>query len=126
LIHGICAPRSACAGCTHMVVAQNDPGQLRSILDTLLDDVAGLSSHNNPLPERSRPCSGAFCSGQPGTPEVPSGLFDWPGDSWAWCASHSGMPPKLHSFDSSGSAATYPVVRPNDIFHPPRLVGCFS
>jgi hypothetical protein len=126
LVQGFCAQRSAWAGCSHVAVSQNDPGQVPSILDTLLNDVAGPSSDRNPLPERSRPCSGAFCSGQPGTPAVPAGAFDRQGDSWAWCANHSGTLPTLYSFDSSGSASADAVIRSSGIFHPPRLLACFS
>jgi hypothetical protein len=126
LVQGFCVQRSAWAGCGHLTVSHSDPGQLRSILDTLLDEVAGPLSDKKPLPERSRPCSGAFCSGQPGTPAVPAGAFDRQGDSWAWCANHSGTLPTLYSFDSSGSASADAVIRSSGIFHPPRLLACFS
>jgi hypothetical protein len=126
LVQGFCVQRSAWAGCSHVAVSQNDPGQVPSILDTLLNDVAGPLSDKKPLPERSRPCSGAFCSGQPGTPAGPAGAFDRQGDSWAWCANHSGTLTTLHCFHSSESATAAAVVCSSRIFHPPRLLTRFS
>ena len=47
LVHGLCAPRSALAGCNHLVTSRIDQEQLSSRIGPLLLD---LAEHSNPLP----------------------------------------------------------------------------
>jgi hypothetical protein len=118
---GLCVPCSAQAGCNHLVVSRNDAGTPQSILDRMLDDLAGRSD-GNPVSPPARPCSGAFCAGQPATPAVPAGAFDLRADSWAWCGTGSGTMSGPGAFFSVGCSAPHSVVRVSGIFHPPRFL----
>jgi hypothetical protein len=124
LVHGLTAPGSAWAGCNHLDASRTDPGRLPSIFDALLDDLAA-PANGNPTRQPPRPCSGAFCSGQPATPAVPLGAVDWVVDSWACCASESGTLSRPCSFFAAGSSAPRPILRVSGIFHPPRLPAAF-
>ncbi len=53
VVQTFCAPPSAQAGCSHLVVSRNDPGTLLSLLDPLLDRLAGRSD-GNPIPQPAR------------------------------------------------------------------------
>src|SRR4051794_2773145 len=79
------APSVAKAGCSHLVTSRNDPARLPSLIEPLLHDLAGQSDPL-PTPPARRPCTGAWCSGQPAIPTVPSGAFEGRLGSWAWCA----------------------------------------
>ena len=117
---GLLAPSAARAGCSHLVTSRDDAARHTSLDGSLVRDLAGPSS---PLPSPSppRPCSGAWCSGQPAVPPVPPGTFDGHLGSWAWHA------PGLDddSTDPSYLVAETPVLsllhRGTEVFHPPRL-----
>ena len=122
---GFCAPSSAQAGCGHNVVFRNDGERSQSILDLMLDDLVGPID-GNPVSPPARPCSGAFCSGQPATPAVPAGAFDLQADSWAWCAAGSGTISGPDAFFFARPSAPHSMDRVSGVFHPPRFLPCFS
>src|SRR5262245_56120000 len=70
LVHGFGAPRSAWAGCNHLVLSRSDLLLAFNQLDVLIaGDSSGLSSDDlatDPLgqqgPKRPTPCSGLSCS----------------------------------------------------------------
>jgi hypothetical protein len=120
LVHGFCAPRSALAGCNHLVTSRLAQDRLSSRIEPLILDLAG---HSNPLPAAPRPCLGGWCSGQPATPPVPPEVFNHGQlDSWAWCRSIPGLDSAAFSFLSAETTSLRPVRQGNDVFHPPRLV----
>jgi hypothetical protein len=111
------APVSVWAGCSHLVASRTEARRLPSLIDPLMDDLSGRA---DPLQAPQRPCTGAWCSGQPATPTVPAGVFDWGLGSWAWWTSNSGT-------DSTSSSSTtveirlfHPLYCGNAVFHPPR------
>jgi hypothetical protein len=119
VLHGLCAPVTAQAGCNHLVVSPTDTTQLASLIDPMLDDLAG---GHQPGPASPRPCSGAWCTGQPIVPPIPAGARDWRVDSWAWNAWESIVFTPSFSFVPTRSAVPHRVVRGDGIFHPPRLL----
>jgi hypothetical protein len=121
LVHGFSAPRSAWAGCNHLVTSRIAQEQLSSRIGPLLLDLAG---HSNPLPvpEAPRPCMGGWCSGQPATPPVPPEVFGHGQlESLAWCTLFPGLDSAASSSLSSETNSLRPVREGNDVFHPPRL-----
>jgi hypothetical protein len=113
---GLLAPTDARASCSHLVTWRNDPTRLSSLIEPLLHDLAGPA---DPTPAR-RPCSGAWCSGQPAIPPVPSGAFEGRIGSWAWHAPAAEDVAVDPSFLAPESPAPRPLRRGNDVFHPPR------
>jgi hypothetical protein len=117
---GLLAPSAARAGCSHLVTSRLDAARRASLDGSLVRDLAGPS---NPLPPPSphRPCSGAWCSGQPAVPPVAPGTFDGRLGSWAWHAPG----PDEDSTAPSYLVAETPVLsllrRVTEVFHPPRL-----
>jgi hypothetical protein len=119
VVQGLCAPATAQAGCNHRVVSRTDTTQLQPLVDSFLDDVA---ERPQPLPKSPRPCSGAWCSGQPVVPPVSAGVHDWRIESWAWNARGSiVLRPSCSLFPVSGTL-THPIVGATGIFHPPRVL----
>ena len=109
MVHGFCAPRSAWAGCNHLVTSRLAQEQLPSLIEPLILDLAG---HSNPLPVPAapRPCLGGWCSGQPATPPVPPEVFDHGQlESWAWCRSIPGLDSVASSFISAETNSLRPV-----------------
>jgi len=90
LIHGFCAPRSAWAGCNHLVVSKSDRllgfNQLDALIvggssSTLSDDMAH-DPLEEPWSKRPTPCSGPGCSSRvpmpiPTTIPAPDGTQQW-------------------------------------------------
>jgi hypothetical protein len=118
-LHGFYASATAQAGCNHLVVSRTDTTQRSSLIDPLPDD---LAVRPQPLPASSRPCSGAWCSGQPVVPPVPAGARDWRVDSWAWNAWESIAFTPSFSFVLGGFSVPHRVARGGGIFHPPRIL----
>jgi hypothetical protein len=117
--HGLCAPVSAWAGCNHLVTSRTDPARLPALIDPLMGDFAGQSEpHQAP----QRPCTGAWCSGQPATPAVPAGVFDWGMESWVWWAPLAGSVTTTRSLTSFASVVLHPAHCGSAVFHPPRLL----
>ena len=120
VLHGFRAPEAAQAGCNHPVVSRADSVQSFAEVDRLLDD---LNSRSQPPPASQRPCSGAWCSGQPVVPPVPAGARDWRAESWAWTAWGSiAFPPSLFSLLPADRPGTHRIVSGSGIFHPPRIL----
>jgi hypothetical protein len=115
------APQVAKAGCSHLVTSKNDRGRLASLVEPLMRDLASQSDPLS-LPRGPRPCSGAWCSGQPAAPPVPSGTFEGRLGSWAWYAPSPDEVTTAASFLSAGTVTLRPLRRGNDVFHPPRLL----
>ena len=113
------APPVAEGGCSHLVTSQADSGQVSSLIEPLMRDLAG-QSERIPAPARPRPCSGALCSGQPAAPAVPAELFEGELDSWACLAPVPGLAVPSDSFVSAEPDELQPTRLPIDIFHPPR------
>jgi hypothetical protein len=87
LAHGLGAPRSAWAGCNHLVSSRSDRHLDSNRLDAI---IAGGSFSDDPAhdplqengPKRSAPCSGPGCSSRaplpvPAAPQGPNGSDQW-------------------------------------------------
>jgi hypothetical protein len=114
--YGMCAPGSAHGGCNHLVNSRSDSARHETI-DRLSRDLAGQPQN---APIAPRPCSGAFCTGQPGTPAVPASAFDGTVDSWAWCAWNPTVVLTPSSFLAIQPGTPEPTRRASGVFHPPR------
>jgi hypothetical protein len=115
------APPAAKAECSHLVRSRHDPARLGSLVEPLVRDLAGRSDPPPVSPAR-RPCSGAWCSEQPGTPAIPPGPFEgWLG-TWAWCDANAEGVPTDPSFLVADTDTLRPLGQGDDVFHPPRLV----
>jgi hypothetical protein len=117
----VIAPPGAEGGCSHLVTSRTDQARISSLVDPLIRDLSGRSDPL-PIPRPPRPCSGAWCSGQPATPVVPAGQFDGPSESWAWCSSAPGSALAGRSFLPSATTAPRPVHTQTGVFHPPRVL----
>ena len=74
-----------------------------------------------PVPAKPRPCSGAFCSGQPATPAVPAGVADGRVGTWAWCPADAGLGRRPGPPSCPAEAADRgPMRRRISVFRPPR------
>jgi hypothetical protein len=120
LAFAVLAPPAVKAGCSHLVASKNGQAHLTSLVEPLMRDLAGPSDPLS-VPRGPRPCSGAWCSGQPATPPVPSGLFDGRLGSWALFASIPDKVSTASSFLSTETSTFRPLRGGNDVFHPPRL-----
>jgi hypothetical protein len=128
LIHGLGAPRSAWAGCSHLVVAKSDRLSSLDRLDRLivLDHDASVSddmSSNSPAPpgpKRPAGCSGPGCSNRvpmpvPTTFQAVDGTNQW-GDLSVLIILPSASPR-----DGMADEPTLgPASQGSSIFHPPR------
>jgi hypothetical protein len=123
ILQALCAPRSASAGCNHLVDLQTGTDHFPTAIERMFVD---LAAHSDPVPtpQPARPCSGVWCSGQPATPPIPPGaLDDVPFETWAWCRSilrsaESATPTILRL----SAAILRPLIAVSDVFHPPRFV----
>ena len=119
---GLVVPSKARAGCSFYVLSQSDRDH-PAFLDPLLLGADGDSGeHPSPSPSNGpRPCSGAFCSGEPSTPPTPPSSVSPQVKPWA-CLAIPEVPTgcRLTPFllDASDSR---PVRAGDSIFHPPRL-----
>ena len=118
---GVIAPPGVEGGCSHLVTSRTDRHGSSALTESLLYDLAAPSVPL-PIPSGPRPCSGAFCSGQPAVPAVPAGVTDGRIVSWAWC---SGMPSPTSngtSFLSEETSDPQTIHRLIAVFRPPRLL----
>jgi hypothetical protein len=128
LVHGFCAPRSAWAGCSHLVVSNSERLLNYNQLDAL---VAGGSSASllvdaarNPpgdrASKRSTPCSGPGCSKRVPIP-IPTTIPP-PDRTDHWGA--LGVPIILPAVSPPERMTAEPTPDPSrqesSIFHPPR------
>ncbi len=125
LVHALAAPRSAWAGCNHLVGLRSDASLQFDDLDGLIqgnpiarssDDLARGSQG----PNRDRPCSGMSCSGRFPMPVSTASHGSERSDQWGalatvavvLCPSPSAGPSHEPGPRASGQATS--------IFHPPR------
>ncbi len=118
LVLAVLAPAVAEAGCSHLVTSRADSERLSSLIDPLIHEPSDRSGER-PASPSPRPCSGAFCSGQPATPAVPAMAYDGQFDSWAWDASVPALAPIAATFLPAESSDLHPMHRAIAIFHPP-------
>jgi hypothetical protein len=121
LAHGLVAPRSAWAGCNHLVTSQADRQLGVHQLDELLTGgapglIAEGAGRERPVP---RPCSGPGCSSsipRPASTATPSSVGP---DQWVALASVLrwivASPPRL----VPDEPAARPAAHQPSIFHPP-------
>jgi hypothetical protein len=117
VVQGVCAPVSAWAGCGHPVNSRADAGRSASLFDSLIRDLAG---RNEPAQAPPRPCTGAWCSGQPATPAVPASVFDWGAESWAWWVPGPLSVDTSPNFGFPAPSIFHSLHQQAGIFHPPR------
>jgi hypothetical protein len=115
------APPGAEAGCSHLVTSRTDRHESSALTESLLHDLAAPSDPL-PVPSRPRPCSGAFCSGQPAVPTVPVGVTDGRIASWAWFASMPESALTSPTFLFLETIAPDPMHRAIVVFRPPRFL----
>jgi hypothetical protein len=113
------APPVAEAGCSHLITSRADRRESSALAGSLMHDLA-TSSDPLPEPSRPRPCSGAFCSGEPAVPAVPAKVFDGVRDSSAFLTAVAGLLVSGDSFLSAKRGAVHPTRRTIAVFHPPR------
>jgi hypothetical protein len=119
----LCASAPAArAGCSaHYLTSRAQAAAETFALDPLILSGPVLPPHDETLPSRPTPCSGALCSGKPAVPlsTVPPVMTEGHGD-WAI----SLRPPVLADPGSiarpAEDARLVPVDHPSSIFHPPR------
>ena len=116
---GITAPPGAQAGCSHLVTSRADRQRASMPAVSWLRDLA-VAPDPPPVPEGPRPCTGAFCSGQPAAPAVPAGVADARVGSWAWCPAIPGSAATGASFLSLETNDPRPLHRWIAVFRPPR------
>ncbi len=118
LASALLAPPAVEGGCSHLVTSRTSPGQLATRIEPLLGDV---SDRTDPLPgPLPRPCSGAWCSGQPAAPAVPAGVSQSRTDSWAWCQPIADPTSGDPSFLRAATTRLRPRYQGTAVFHPPR------
>jgi hypothetical protein len=117
VVQNVCAPVSAWAGCSHLVSSRADSGRPPSVIDSL---VHNLAERNEPAQAPPRPCTGAWCSGQPATPAVPASEFNWGGESWAWWVPGPLSADTSSIFGFPAPSIFHSLHRQAGIFHPPR------
>ena len=129
LAHGLIAPGTANAGCSHLVRSQSNPYRNFAHLDELM--IAGslgevlLGSikftREQPLPDPYRPCAGLACSSRESMPS--STVSHEPEDSYQWGTLFARVVPGATTrLDLTHDE---PVLRFHtqkiSIFHPPRV-----
>jgi hypothetical protein len=115
------APPVARAGCSHFVTSRTDPGRLFAPIEPLMQDLSRRSEAPRG-PADPRPCSGAFCSGQPAVPAVPAGVFGGVLNAWACLTAVPGLASRVDSFLSPATDELHPTRRAIAVFHPPRFL----
>jgi hypothetical protein len=113
------APPIAEAGCSHIVTSRADRHESSAVAESLMHILAA-SSDPLPEPSRPRPCSGAFCTGEPAVPAVPAKVFDGARDSSAVLTAVPGLVVSGDSFLPAEKGTVDPTRRSIAVFHPPR------
>jgi hypothetical protein len=120
----VIAPPSARGGCSHLVTSQNDRVKLAYLIDPSIVDFSDIELgriETPAIPPSRRPCSGAWCSGQPGAPAAPPKANDRHVDSWAWHRPTRGSPLVVAFFRSERNSPC-PNYRRDAILRPPRFL----
>jgi hypothetical protein len=118
LAHGLGAPRSAWAGCSHLVTSQADRSLDHNRLDSLITGQAQVPA-DQPGPRGPLPCSGPGCSNSaprpvPTAPSAPVGPEQWLALGAALRIGEA-APHRL----SPDEPAARPAGHKPSIFHPP-------
>jgi hypothetical protein len=119
------APPPARGGCSHLVTSRGEHARQPSVLDALIVDVLGGESGRSDapsVPPPSRPCTGAWCSGQPAAPVAPPETSARQLEAWAWHEAVTGPKAVISSCISTDENDHRPQLQPGFIFRPPRLV----
>jgi hypothetical protein len=119
VLHGVCAPRSALAGCNHLVISQSDPVLDLSRLDDL---VAGDRAHRQPTPRPPQaPCSGMNCSSPIPPPVSTADPLPERSDQWGDLAAPVIIPDTSLESRSTDEPALRGSLEKSAVFHPPRV-----
>ena len=119
LAHSLGAPRTARAGCNHLVTSRSDRLLGYNQLERLIAGDSGQQSPGQPGPRRPAPCSGPGCSNGdpspvPAAPPAPTGPDHWLVLSAVLGLSEAG--PLQHAPDELPAR---PAGHKPSIFHPP-------
>jgi hypothetical protein len=118
------APASARAACSHYVRSNADLPKFESLVERFDTTIKLATTASEPAapagPERRRGCSGAFCSGQPGTPGVPAQISIARASQWAILAKHFASAVPAAGFTPEDKKTLLPIACPISIDHPPR------
>ncbi|MGP0067690.1 MAG: hypothetical protein ACLQGP_29350 [Isosphaeraceae bacterium] len=128
LVHGFCAPRSAEAGCHHLVVSKSERLRDFDQLDALVTGGSSASRSDDltrgpmeePGSQRPAPCSGPGCSKRVPTPipttiQAPDGTDHWGALSGPVVLPVGSPAERMTADPAPGSSP-----RESSIFHPPR------
>jgi hypothetical protein len=116
VLYALCVPGSVQAGCNHGVTTRTDSARLSAIGRLSVD----MAAQPDTPPAPRRPCSGAFCTGQPATPMAPAVSVESPSDSWAWSLWNPGIAFTPWSYLRIKPESSLPVRTGRSIFHPPK------
>jgi hypothetical protein len=127
LAHGLGSPRSAWAGCSHLVSSRSDRLLEFNRLDDLLTSGSSFWVSDNPDqdpprepgPQRPTPCSGPGCSSRIPLPVPTASQGSGGSDQWVVLSAVPSLPvvsPSSRTFDEP---ATRPAGHKPSIFHPP-------
>jgi hypothetical protein len=119
------APTSVHAACSHLVKSGADRVNSKELtfnLSTLVlaGDPSPVSTDNGPPSPAHKPCSGAWCTGQPGIPLVPPGVFEDRIENWACSNPLPDDRSNASDFLTTDATRFHPVGQVGFIFHPPR------
>jgi hypothetical protein len=114
------APSGVEGGCSHLVSSRNDAESHPSQIIGLVLDRSGRSAEL-PAPNRTVPCSGVWCTGQPATPVVPAGVLSERIDSWALHPTSPATDGLRSSLFAAVRGEALAIRHASSVFHPPRL-----
>ncbi len=116
----LCAPSTAKAGCSAHYISLQSSSSLEL---ELLESIRMVDPPLKTTSQLPKPCTGAFCSGNPATPAPVSQPLA-PNASEQGTLWHLGLRvPEPKSFALlADEVDCRPSVRPASIFHPPRLI----
>lgn len=123
LIAGVCTPSAARAGCSSHYVTSRIQASLDgsefSLLTGSQSDAAVVAT---PAKDPARPCTGAFCSGNPALPDsaAPRLLNDGAGQ-WALLAALLDVPAARPGLQPPFEHGLRPIDAAGSLLRPPRL-----
>jgi hypothetical protein len=125
LVSGAGMPRSAWAGCNHLVNSRFDTSFNLDLLDELtpgnpVSHSAQNHAERSQGPRRDRPCSGLSCSGRVPLPVSTSSQKSESSDQWMALASPSVELSSGADARRSDDSGLLPIRQADSIFHPPR------
>jgi hypothetical protein len=124
LAAGVFAPATARAGCTHDALSRHAALAGDSTGLELLNVPAAAGEPSVPL-ERPKPCSGVFCSGNPGLPGLPATTVIPRANDWGMLFAPPPSPVAGSFSRHHDGDRPRPIHDGQDVFHPPRRpTGC--